>query len=281
MNHIHAKEITDALELELGLEPAEGLAVRLVGLHETHYGDGWGDDPAKGAGSNNWGANTTTSTDPASTFEHADSRFDPATGQVVKYSTHFPRYATPALGARGLALVLLFNNSDPKKGRRENVQAATRNRSVVELATAMRLNRYYLGTKPLAQSIDDYTRALQTAWAAIKADTHETLYDVPLVDSPTASGEASGYSPVSSSSHSARPFLAALSQSLPVLRRSNRGDLVGVLQFELGLSPDEIFGQKTEQAVRAFQSTHGLEVSGVVSSSMWALLFGSESSDVG
>ena len=272
MNHLHAKEITDRLALELELTPEEACAVRLVGLHETHYGDAWKDD-GPGQLSNNWGANTTNSTDPATTFRHGDSRFDPKTAKVVKYETNFPKYETPLDGARGLALVLLFNESNPKKGRRENVAEATRHRSIVGLAAAMRMNRYYLGTKPLAASIEDYTRALQRAWAAIKAETEETLYDVPLGRPSSEGAPELDASTAGDDAPTARPFLQSLSHSLPVLRRNNRGDLVGVLQFELGVEPDELFGPKTEAAVRAFQSTHGLEPCGIVTEEVWAKLF--------
>ena len=42
--------------------------------------------------------------------------------------------------------------------------------------------------------------------------------------------------------------------------------------YGAGLETDGIFGQATEQAVRSFQSTHGLEVDGIVGPMTWGML---------
>jgi peptidoglycan hydrolase-like protein with peptidoglycan-binding domain len=248
MRHADAKRIVDAL----GFSPEESLAVRLVGFHETDYGSGWGDDPARGAGSNNMGADTALRAG-ADTFEHEDSRYDPKTKQVVKYITHFQKYPTAEAGFRGLGNVLLFEGSDPKRPKRSNVRDALANRSILELATAMRANRYFIGTKPLGEAIADYARALENAYHAVRIETGETLFDVPLAQDSEESDQAW------SSLASELSYLQRLSKSLPVLKRGNRGDLVGVLQFELGAEPDEIFGPKTDLAVAKFQEKIGLE----------------------
>lgn len=276
-----AKAILDELSGELGLSPEESLAVRLVGKHETKYGQAW---KGEGVDSNNWGADTTSSQDPGDSFGHGDSRYDPETGKVVQYQTRFAKYETPKDGARGLARVLLFQGSSLKKPRRENVAAALANRSILQLATAMRQNRYYLGVKPFAGAVEDYRQALERAYRDIAQDTGEKLFDHPLVQGAQgAPGAQAGDSGLPPSSVSA--YLQRLSRSLPVLRLGNRGDLVGVLQFELGrgLTPDEHFGPRTERAVREFQEDHGIETevspegkplpAGVVGVKTWALLF--------
>jgi len=63
--------------------------------------------------------------------------------------------------------------------------------------------------------------------------------------------------------------------SQPLLRRGSRGDLVVWAQEHLisagqaGLAVSGVFGSPTDAAVRAFQSAHGLAVSGVIDPSTW------------
>lgn len=279
---VEAKRIVDELGDELGLSPEERLAVRLVAKHETKYSAAW---KGEGVGSFNMGAGTTTSSVPGEYFTHGDSRFDPATGKVVSYTTKFAKHPNAKAGFQYLAGQLLFEQGNVRRPRRANVAAALQNRSILELATAMRMNRYYLGVKPLAESIGDYRNALERAYADVKADTGETLFDAPKAQAPTF--YQAGASPASASglpsSDSARSYLHALSRSLPALRRGNRGDLVEVMQFELGLEPDGIFGPVTERRLFEVQREAGLETEvsqegkplplGCCGSKTWALLF--------
>lgn len=283
MNDREAKLIVDEVGDELGLSPIERLAVRLVAKHETQYGAGWDAKhvPPRaelGAGSNNMGAVTTFSTVPGTFFVHKDSRFDPETGKVVQYETKFTRHTTPQAGFRELARMLLFRDGQ----RRANVARALELGSLLELATAMRMNRYFLGVKPLQAAIEDYRSALERRYKEISAVTGETFFSNPKA--APGSREESGSGQASQSSPSVPRFLQQLSGSLPVLRRGARGDLVGVMQFELGgLEPDEFFGPKTEARLIAFQKgagiaseiapsgkTYGLGVCGVRT---WAALF--------
>ena len=256
-SHAEAKTIVDAL----GLTPEQSLAVRLVGLHETHYGDGW---KGEGVGSNNWGAVTAPAG--GNVFQHKDSRFDDATGKVVEYVTNFQRYPTPSDGARGLANVLLMQRGQ----NRDNITQALAHRSILELATAMRVNKYYLGIKPFNEAIADYHSALIKAYKAIQAATGETIFDAPLAAAVAAAAEAlpdlSSYSPQAPSSWS-------LASVLPPLRQNVRGDLVAVMQHLLGLDPTELFDQETDRAVRAFQAVEGLKVDGICGPQTWFRLF--------
>lgn len=55
-----------------------------------------------------------------------------------------------------------------------------------------------------------------------------------------------------------------------VLKEGDKGSLVAVIQKLLGgLSPDGIFGPKTEQAVKDFQKNRKLEQDGIVGEKTW------------
>lgn len=61
---------------------------------------------------------------------------------------------------------------------------------------------------------------------------------------------------------------------MQVLKKGSKGQEVKALQGALHLYPqDGIFGQKTEDAVKAFQTAKGLKVDGIVGNQTWALLF--------
>lgn len=65
-----------------------------------------------------------------------------------------------------------------------------------------------------------------------------------------------------------------LMKDKPVLRRGNRGEEVRELQTLLSdkgytVLVDGIFGDKTYEAVKAYQADHGLQVDGVVGSKTW------------
>ena len=58
------------------------------------------------------------------------------------------------------------------------------------------------------------------------------------------------------------------------LQLNSRGDDVKILQRALGVTPDGIFGQATDKALRAFQSAHGLKADGIAGAATWAALVG-------
>ncbi len=64
---------------------------------------------------------------------------------------------------------------------------------------------------------------------------------------------------------------ATSTANLPTISSGNKGDAVRALQLLLGgLAVDGVFGQKTQDAVQKFQSSHGLAVDGIVGQKTWA-----------
>ena len=61
---------------------------------------------------------------------------------------------------------------------------------------------------------------------------------------------------------------------LPLLRYGSTGDLVTLLQIQLKIDADGIFGTQTENAVKAYQTLKKLEVDGIVGKNTYKALFG-------
>ncbi|QHQ37171.1 peptidoglycan recognition protein family protein [Algicella marina] len=64
--------------------------------------------------------------------------------------------------------------------------------------------------------------------------------------------------------------------TMPQLRRGDRGEAVALAQSLLMLKDDGIFGPKTDGVVRDFQTAHGLERDGVIGKDTWKALFANE-----
>lgn len=62
------------------------------------------------------------------------------------------------------------------------------------------------------------------------------------------------------------------SEPRPTLRNGSRGELVRDLQRAIGVTPDGIFGNNTEAAVKSFQRENGLSADGIVGPLTWAKL---------
>ncbi len=58
----------------------------------------------------------------------------------------------------------------------------------------------------------------------------------------------------------------------PTLRKGDKGENVRKLQRKLSLTPDGIFGSKTEKAVKDFQVEKGLAADGIAGPATWAVL---------
>lgn len=61
-------------------------------------------------------------------------------------------------------------------------------------------------------------------------------------------------------------------QMVSTVQYNDRGEYVNLLQEEIGVKPDGIFGPDTEDAVRVFQKMHDLEADGVVGPKTWDAL---------
>jgi putative chitinase len=59
-----------------------------------------------------------------------------------------------------------------------------------------------------------------------------------------------------------------------ILKRGDINDNVKKLQEKLGVDPIGKFGPKTEDAVKSYQSSKGLPVTGIVDAQMWAMING-------
>ena len=60
----------------------------------------------------------------------------------------------------------------------------------------------------------------------------------------------------------------------PTCRKGARGNITRLIQEKLGVAVDGIFGQKTKNAVIAFQGAHGLIADGIVGKNTWRALLG-------
>lgn len=63
-----------------------------------------------------------------------------------------------------------------------------------------------------------------------------------------------------------------------LLKRGSKGSSVEKIQRRLGVCPiTGVFGVKTEQSVKDYQYTHGLDIDGIVGPATWNSLFRAES----
>ena len=60
---------------------------------------------------------------------------------------------------------------------------------------------------------------------------------------------------------------------MAVYKKGSKGKNVTLIQQALGIKADGVFGVQTEEAVKAWQSSHGLDPDGIVGSLTWATLF--------
>ena len=61
-----------------------------------------------------------------------------------------------------------------------------------------------------------------------------------------------------------------------ILKKGDNNEQVKQLQVKLHLDPVGNFGPKTEEAVKLWQSTHGLTTDGIVGDKTWAMIMGEE-----
>jgi murein DD-endopeptidase MepM/ murein hydrolase activator NlpD len=65
---------------------------------------------------------------------------------------------------------------------------------------------------------------------------------------------------------------AAAPVSRPTIKKGSKGKAVAYLQSKLGITADGAFGPITDRAVRAFQTSKGLVVDGIVGAKTWAAI---------
>ena len=65
-----------------------------------------------------------------------------------------------------------------------------------------------------------------------------------------------------------------------LLKKGDNNDNVKLLQTKLGIDPIGNFGPKTEEAVKIWQTAHGLTADGIVGDKTWAMIMGEESHPV-
>jgi peptidoglycan L-alanyl-D-glutamate endopeptidase CwlK len=59
-----------------------------------------------------------------------------------------------------------------------------------------------------------------------------------------------------------------------VFKEGDKAKYVGYIQKELGVKADNIFGPKTESALKAWQKKHGLKADGLFGAKSWKVMFG-------
>ena len=103
--------------------------------------------------------------------------------------------------------------------------------------------------------------------------------DYMLIDYPALIKKAgkNGFAPAGDQ-HTSAPAKEVCQVSVPILRQGSRSGYVRTLQILLNayngarLETDGIFGPATDRAVRAYQSSRGLTVDGIVGAATWARL---------
>jgi hypothetical protein len=145
MNTEQAKAIFEALNQP---EPVKRLALLISGI-ETQL-------LQRVAAANNWGNVTAPKGYTGKVHAATDKRFDPATNQIVTYTTNFPIYDTPEAGADALCVFLVAHYP-------EAIAAITEGNTYAA-AKALRDRKYYLGVKPYLAAIADYSVGMG-AWA--------------------------------------------------------------------------------------------------------------------
>lgn len=134
-----------AFRVVLKEEPTQCEVAVLAGIAwlETQYGQGW---RYEGAGSNNMGAITAGRDWTGDTFSYEDSRFDEATGQVVKYTTKFRVYPTAEEGWQDLVRAVF------QWSGRAKVRDAARGCNFAAVSQGLYDSKYYLGTASTAEA---------------------------------------------------------------------------------------------------------------------------------
>lgn len=190
-----------------------------------------------GAGSFNMGAEQCGSTWKGDRFTYVDTHPN-ADGTSKPYRACFRKYQGPEAGWFALVDIVYVNRG------RTRVREAARTENWRGVSQGLYTTGYYEGFgKTAAERVTNHLRALTKAIAA--AD-NAVAPVIPMVTLPDT------------------------------VRRGSRGEAVKLLQRELQLAADGLFGAITEAALRVYQHDHGLLMDGVCGPKTWAVLFGDE-----
>lgn len=235
--HAQARNLaTEALLMRFNQEPVPGEVKALAGIACLETRYGAGWKGA-GAGSNNMGAEQCGSGWKGDRFVYVDTHPN-ADGTSSSYRACFRRYATVPAGWFALVDIVYVNRG------RERVRKAAQDLNWKGVSEGLYRTGYYEGFgKTPADRVANHLRALTKTIAA--AD------DVPVV-------------------------LAPITTLPTTVRRGSRGEAVKLLQRELRLAADGMFGAITEAALRTYQRNRDLVVDGVCGPKTWTELFADE-----
>ncbi len=188
-----------------------------------------------GAGSNNLGAEQCGNAWKGERFIYVDTH--PNTdGTSTPYRACFRKYSTPEAGWTALVDIVYVNR------KRDRVRKAARASDWKGVSHGLYATGYYEGFgKTSAERIANHLRSLTKAIAAADKAVAPVI---PLTGVPDI-----------------------------VLRRGARGEAVKVLQRELQLAADGLFGAITEATLRDYQADHWLIPDGICGPKTWAALF--------
>jgi hypothetical protein len=233
--HVQARAFArEALIKRFGEDPAAGEVNALAGIACLETRYSDGWKGA-GAGSNNMGAEQCGNIWKGDRFIYVDTHPN-VDGSSKAYRACFRKYTSPAAGWLALVDIVYVNR------KRNRVREAAQRSDWPRVSSGLYATGYYEGFgKNSAERISNHLRSLTKAIAAADNAVAPAL---PVVGVPDV-----------------------------VLRRGARGEAVKLLQRELQLAADGLFGAITEAALRVYQSDHGLLGDGICGPKTWAALF--------
>ena len=185
-----------------------------------------------GRGSNNMGAIQCGAKWKGDRFQYIDTT-PQSDGTSKRYVTSFRKYPTSLDGWLDLVSVAYVNRG------RETVRSAAEFQDTLGVSTELHRTGYYEG---FGKTVDDRIRNHYRQLARAIKDA-------------TGAGES-----------------VKVKQLYPTVRRGSRGEVVKILQAELRLARDGIFGPITEAMLRDYQHEHRLTIDGVAGPKTWLAL---------
>ena len=129
----------------------------------------------------------------------------------------------------------------------------------------------YYNPMVFCKAVIEFEKAQAEASQATPEDAPATLaptHSVPEVETVAVPKEAPVVEPETLVASPATPAKAVL----PTLKVGSKGGAVKKVQAKIGVTADGAFGPKTQAALKAFQTKHGIPATGVVDAATWAKL---------